>query len=496
MNQGLVQQAWDLLGRGQAEQAVALTAAGAARPTAMPGLLIVHAAALKGVGRHAEALPFNERAARGAPQDRLAWYNLAATNGDLGRQAEAEAAVRKAIALGLEAPEARLVLARAVQFQHRYDEAEAIFQDAIARRPNFVDAHRDLAQLRWMRTADLDHALSPLKAALARQSDPRLLHVQALVEEFAGRLPQALDTLRLGLRRHPSDLHLLVTASHAAAELGETAEGLAHAQTAARLAPGAAPVLKSLAEALLAAGDAAGASSVAGSVLQAFPYDQHALSLQALAWRILGDPRYSALYDYDAFVRPYTLPTPEGWSDLESFLADLRRRLGELHDLETHPLQQSLRGGAQVQSLHTSREPIFQAFFASARATVERYAAEIGEGGDPLRIRRTGKAVVQGGWSVSLKPNGFHTDHVHPQGWVSSAFYIDLPPGVDDEGKREGWIKFGQPGCATAPKLAAEHAVKPAPGTLVLFPSYMWHGTVPFSGDTRRLTMAFDAVPG
>ena len=29
---------------------------------------------------------------------------------------------------------------------------------------------------------------------------------------------------------------------------------------------------------------------------------------------------------------------------------------------------------------------------------------------------------------------------------------------------------------------------------LVLFPSYMWHGTVPFAGDEPRLTVAFDLV--
>jgi hypothetical protein len=28
----------------------------------------------------------------------------------------------------------------------------------------------------------------------------------------------------------------------------------------------------------------------------------------------------------------------------------------------------------------------------------------------------------------------------------------------------------------------------------VLFPSYMWHGTVPFEG-AERLSMAFDLVP-
>jgi len=44
--------------------------------------------------------------------------------------------------------------------------------------------------------------------------------------------------------------------------------------------------------------------------------------------------------------------------------------------------------------------------------------------------------------------------------------------------------------------LSSQHDVRPAVGTLVLFPSYFWHGTVPFSGAPARLTVAFDAVPG
>ena len=33
------------------------------------------------------------------------------------------------------------------------------------------------------------------------------------------------------------------------------------------------------------------------------------------------------------------------------------------------------------------------------------------------------------------------------------------------------------------------------PGMLVLFPSYMFHGTVLFSSDQTRTTTPFDAVP-
>jgi hypothetical protein len=35
----------------------------------------------------------------------------------------------------------------------------------------------------------------------------------------------------------------------------------------------------------------------------------------------------------------------------------------------------------------------------------------------------------------------------------------------------------------------------PAPGRLVLFPSYAWHGTVPFTSAAPRLTAAVDALP-
>jgi hypothetical protein len=110
---------------------------------------------------------------------------------------------------------------------------------------------------------------------------------------------------------------------------------------------------------------------------------------------------------------------------------------------------------------------------------------------------------VHSAWSVQLRAQGFHVDHVHPDGWLSSACYIDLPdnmgnaqPGsVDDASQRAGWIRFGAVPLPLTPPLPAEHYVRPAPGLLLLFPSYMWHGTVPFSGTRTRLTIAFDVLP-
>jgi hypothetical protein len=94
---------------------------------------------------------------------------------------------------------------------------------------------------------------------------------------------------------------------------------------------------------------------------------------------------------------------------------------------------------------------------------------------------------------VLLKPNGFHVDHLHPKGWISSACHIGLPGAVDTQ--PQGWLKFGEPGIPTTPRLPPEHWLKPVPGRLILFPSSMWHGTAPFSGPESRLSAALDIVP-
>jgi hypothetical protein len=58
---------------------------------------------LKGLGRREQALAFDERAVMRFAASGVAWHNLAATLGDLGRGAEAVAAMERGFALGLTA---------------------------------------------------------------------------------------------------------------------------------------------------------------------------------------------------------------------------------------------------------------------------------------------------------------------------------------------------------------------------------------------------------
>jgi hypothetical protein len=72
---------------------------------------------------------------------------------------------------------------------------------------------------------------------------------------------------------------------------------------------------------------------------------------------------------------------------------------------------------------------------------------------------------------------------------------VAVPDAVQDESARQGWIKFGEPSLDLALKKPIRRAIQPAQGRLVLFPSYMWQGTVPFHDKSARTTIAFDVVP-
>jgi RNA polymerase sigma factor (sigma-70 family) len=140
------------------------------------------------------------------PHDRVAWHNIAAAFGDLGHAAQAEDAARRAIALGLQAPETWLVLARALQTLRRLDEAQRAFERAIELRPAYAQAHRDLAQLIWMRTGDAAAALRPVQRALRAAPRCAELHlVRSLVLEFAGDPAAASAAAERGLTRAGDD---------------------------------------------------------------------------------------------------------------------------------------------------------------------------------------------------------------------------------------------------------------------------------------------------
>jgi hypothetical protein len=275
-------------------------------------------------------------------------------------------------------------------------------------------------------------------------------------------------------------------------DLNRTDEALPLLRAAVARARDPSQPKRNLISALLRSGAAAEALALAEELGARSPDDQQLIAYRATALRLLGDPRYSDLCDHDRLVRSYHLQPPAEYPDIGSFNAAFARELKALHHASQRPLTQSLRGGTQTQRNLPQSNPVVAKFFSMIDAPIRDYVARLRPGiAHPVDSRKKESYRISGSWSVRLQPEGFHLDHVHPQGWLSSAYYVELPESA--AGSREGWLKFGEPGIRI-PGCPAERFVEPQCGLLVLFPSYFWHGTVPFS-EGGRLTAAFDLVP-
>ena len=113
--------------------------------------------------------------------------------------------------------------------------------------------------------------------------------------------------------------------------------------------------------------------------------------------------------------------------------------LRHLHARSGRYLDQSVRGGSQTDGPLFSRiEPEIRTLRSIIADAVERHVARFESlpEGHPQKHSLAGKRVrFSGSWSVRLVGGGFHTSHVHPRGWISSALYLSLPAEMTgDEG--------------------------------------------------------------
>ncbi|MDE2437033.1 MAG: hypothetical protein KGM49_12300, partial [Sphingomonadales bacterium] len=201
-----------------------------------------------------------------------------------------------------------------------------------------------------------------------------------------------------------------------------------------------------------------------------------------------GDSRHVWLDRPDQSIRAVEL-------DLSSVeLLELAEVLRELHVMERPYIEQSVRGGTQTdRSVILRHEPIIGRARQSWLSAIRSYADSLPpfEQGHPLLGVPRDELLIEGSWSVRLLPQGYNVPHNHPMGWLSTAFYVGLPDPADMGPAPAGHIAFGTPPEDLGLDLPAYGTIEPRVGRAAIFPSTMWHRTMPFE-DGERLVIALD----
>ncbi|MCC6927228.1 putative 2OG-Fe(II) oxygenase [Novosphingobium sp.] len=442
--------------------------------------------ALRGLQDSAGAHQAFACAARLAPRDKLIAHSLARSAFEAGYPAVELFGEARALApsdAGILLGEAAAMLA-----QGQGAEACRALAETLEANPGWFEGHKAYARISAMALPEADRQASLRSALVKYPQDPSLWHclIEAAMQADDYALAhQFVGEARTAIGETPE---LERAEAICRNETGDPAGAMALFQ---RLAPPAnAAALAHVLRCLIRLGRFDEASARAD---QSFPGDQD-LALwpyRALIWRAAGDPRWHWLEGDERLIGSYDLTGSLGSLD------DLADVLRAIHTGTGQPIDQSVRGGTQTDgNLLARAEPEIRRLRAAVLEAVRAHVAQLPDpvAGHPTLLARRDPVRIQGAWSVRLLSQGFHVDHVHPQGWLSSAFYAALPEGeqgIARQGKAQhGWLTFGE--CLSLlPDFPAFRTIEPKRGHLALFPSTLWHGTRPFDAG-ERMTVALD----
>jgi len=463
------------------------------------------------------------------PNYAMAKQNLAVTLNDMLRPREAEAILYQALAAG--SRDRRLIagyyhnLAISAKIQRRYDEALRLFEqaqailselpqvdynrgnllqllgreeDAVAAynravtiEPGNLAAHRELNLLLYKLEEDGDF-LRSYDDAIAAQPGKAGLHLsKAQMLLMLGDHAGAQDALMPAYQIETQNPGVRDLAAQVKARAGDFEGAIAEHEEAIRLAPDNAIVLGNYADTLLRAGQAEKARDMAARALELSPHNQGMIAFWLTALRALGDPREAAMNDAENLVQVFEIAAPDGYADIASFNRDLDDYLVRLHrgtrEFPAHPIRGGTRSGDYV---FGAGHDLAERLRARIDEAVNAYIAKMTDDPEHKLFARKGEGFLYGAsWSSRSGEGGYHVSHIHTGGWISGVYFVSGHEGD------EGALTFGEPPFDAGIKNAPRRKVRAKAGTLVLFPSYMWHGSLPLESPETRTTIAFDVVP-
>ncbi len=462
--------------------------------------------------------------------------NLGIALTEKGEIIGAIAAFETALAANPYHPRAHITLGDLLQSQGDLDRAIACYQKAIALQPESFEALTSLG-MAFYRKGCLQESQRTYEHALSIDpfSITALSNIAATFYE-QGKIDMATACYREVLNIQPLSPDAHINLGFLIGQQGKYRESAAHYDRALQLEPQSYRAIMGLAEllvaqehwqeaiplyqqilqtnldrgdrtnqpielqearthlgiALSAMGDLTGAIAQFEQVLETNPRHIKANAHLGLAYHNLQDDRSqlaNSIFDWEQLVSCDRLSVPEGWSDLSQFNAQLCDYVYQHHTLLADRAGKPIVKGKQTYEIFTDSAEVMKALKQKIDGSLRDYFGRCAS----RRHSKRNLPFFDGinskwslsGWAVVLSPQGFQTPHIHPESFCSGVYYIQIPDAIAQTNTYEGYLSFGTlfPHAADDVKLA-KYTIAPEAGLLVLFPSYFWHSTIPFSGDS------------
>ena len=407
----------------------------------------------------------------------------------VGKNGKAVDLITKALGLNPEYAEAHNNLGNALKYLGRPEEAITCYRMAIGIKSDYAEAYNNLGVLLF----DLGR-LEDSQTSYEKALDIRPDYVEAhnnlgVVLRVLGKLDDAIASSHKALAIMSTHIGALSNLGTILYEMGKFDEALKIFESID------APVCSARAlECLFALGEYDKFYEIQHLSAEKYKTNIRAAAISAFASQQLKreDPHLFCKEPMN-FIRLYE--SLDVVKDSETFRHDLIDELSNKHTV-WEPFGKTTKQGFQtITSIHLFDNPRGRLAELNqlVKDRIEKYRIEF-SAEDCGLIKWFPNKLSLKAWLVRLLKEGHQTEHIHHAGWISGVFYLQVPKYTNQE---EGCIELGLWGY-DYPLLNKNYPRKryyPKNGDIILFPSSLFHRTIPFHSNEERLSIAFDLIP-
>ena len=438
-------------------------------------------------GRLSQAKTAYQRILESDPNQPIALHLLGVVAHQTGKNDVAIDLITRAITIDPDLPEAHSNLGTALRDLGNLEEAVTSYHKALALKPDYADAHNNLG-----------NALKDL-----------------------GKPEEAVASYHKALNLKPDLAEAHNNLGNALRDLGKPEEAISSYQKALNLKPDYVNAHNNLGLALRELGRLEDALQIFESidtpecyahVLECLfalgEYDKFYEKQTASARNNEINTRVAAINAFASHQlnrsdpHPFC-PTPlkfvrvceplDGVDDADGFLCDLMDDLQSREAIWEPPGKTTRHGFQTMSNLFKKPYGRLVELDRIIKDTIENYRFEFSSENCDF-IKLFPKTLTLSGWFIRLIKGGHQTEHIHSGAWLSGIFYLQMPKCTDQE---EGSIELGLWGYdyPILNKSYPKNRFYPKNGSIILFPSSLFHRTIPFHSDEERMSIAFDLRP-
>lgn len=411
----------------------------------------------------------------------------------------AEKEIRKSLQKRPKFAMALFNLGNALLAQDKADQAATFFKKSIKQKPDYVPAQRKLADALFM--AEKFEA-AEVQYRLLLERAPHDLSVMVSLADMLdtqGKRDGAIELFNQAIAIKDDEPVFYIKLANALNQVGRPSEAEDVILKALALDPNIHSSHMVHSYTCLNQGKMEVGLEAINRALKIFPGETTAIAWKMTALGQLGGgEEYDRYMTFDKIIRAENTPVPEHYDTQDAFNEKLVRHVTKHPKLFSFEHYEVTRHGQEVKDIFS--EPMGPV--AHLKAAMERrvadYIKNLPDDPDNQFVQTAPKKWRIKSWANVLKGEGRQIAHIHGEAWLSGCYYVRLPDLMkeDENSDKQGWIEFGQIN-DEFPTLSTDHLqfVRPEEGMMVLFPSYLYHSTVPTKSSQPRIAIAFDVVP-